>query len=59
MNTQLEQLKDDIEDGASCVEAYERVDLDQMRLEGHGNTANKICMVLKLIGEINDAANID
>lgn len=57
--TELEQLKEGIEDGLSTIEAYERVDLDQMTLEGHLVLAEKIRIVLQLVGEINEAAGVD
>lgn len=59
MTTELQYLKTAIESGDSCIEAYENVDLEAMRKEGDGFVANKIEMVLKLVGEINDAAGIE
>lgn len=59
MVTELEQLKECIEGGDSCIEAYEKVDLDQMRAEGNWAVASKIEMVLDMVGEINDAAGVE
>ncbi len=59
MTTQLELLKSNIENGASCIEAYESVDVVQMIEEGNAATANMIVEVLDLVGHINDAAGIE
>lgn len=56
--TELEQLKEDIEDGDSCIEAYEQVDLTKMCNEGNAEIAGYILEVLRLVGVINDAAKI-
>jgi hypothetical protein len=57
--TELASLKDTIEDGESCVYAYEQVDLDAMRAEGDGEVADMIEQTLKLVGLINAAAGIE
>lgn len=57
--TQLQQLKEDIENGASCIEAYEQVDLDQMRAEGSMIVAGMIDNVLYLTKWINNAARVE
>jgi division protein CdvB (Snf7/Vps24/ESCRT-III family) len=59
MSTQLEQLKEAIEDGDSVVEAYEQVDIEQMTEEGNGVIAARIAQVLDQIKIINAAAGID
>jgi len=59
MPSELEQLKQQIEGGESCVYAYEQVDLEKMRKEGDAAVATKIETVLQLVGEINDTAGID
>lgn len=51
--TQLEQMKDDIEvNGASIIEAYENVDLEQMEREGHVVVAGQIRAVLAMVDVI-------
>lgn len=59
MSTQLEQLKEMIEDGASVVEAYEQVDIHLMTEEGHGVIAARISQVLDQIVLINQSAGIE
>ena len=59
MATELQDLKDCVEDGDSWVEALEKVDLVKMREEGNGDVADKIEKVLDLIGEISDNAGVD
>lgn len=59
MATQLEQLKEAIEDGASCIEAYEQVDTDLMTEEGNGVIAARIRQVLDQVTIINAAAGIE
>jgi hypothetical protein len=56
--TELVWLKEAIEDGDSCIEAYEQVDIDQMRQDGNDSVADKIEQVLALVGEINTLAGI-
>jgi hypothetical protein len=56
---ELQNLKEAIEDGDSCIEAYEQVDLVLMEQEGDVDTADKIRMVLLLTEEINRAAGIE
>lgn len=56
--TELVWLKEAIEDGDSCIEAYERVDIDRMRQDGDDSVAAKIEQVLALVGEINTLAGI-
>ena len=57
--TELENLKYQIEEGESCVYAFEQVDTDQMTLEGDGATANKIKKCLALVDGIVSAAGVD
>lgn len=57
--TQLQWLKEAVEDGDSIVEAYENVDLDQMTKEGDGVLAARIQQVLDQIEIINKCAGIE
>lgn len=59
MATQLQELKDMIEEGASCIEAYEQVDQEQMTEEGDGVVAGRIANVLAQVELINRAAGIE
>lgn len=59
MTTQLQQLKEDIEYGDSCIEAYEAVDIDQMIREGDEATAHMIVNVLDLVRAINSNAGVE
>lgn len=59
MATQLEELKECVEDGDSWVEALEQVDIDQMILEGDVAVAEKVKKVLDLIGELIEDAGIE
>ena len=59
MATELQQLKENIEDGDSCIEAYEKVDLAQMQLEGDHVVARQIATVLEFVAEINEAAGVE
>ena len=57
--TQLEQLKHRIEEGESCVYAFEQVDTKQMKSEGYPTTANNIKKCLALVDKIVSAADVD
>ena len=57
--TEKDYIKEAIEDGDSCVEAYESCDLEAMREEGDNELADKIETVLRLIGEINSTCNME
>lgn len=59
MATELEMLKEAIEDGDSWVEALEGVDTDQMRADGNAAEADKVEKVLALIQELSDAAGVN
>jgi hypothetical protein len=59
MATQLEELKECVEDGDSWVEALEQVDIDQMILEGDVAVAEKVKKVLDLISELHEDAGIE
>ena len=56
--TELEELKANIEDGDSWLEALEKVDLDKMREEGNAAEAVRVCVVLAFIADLELAANI-
>lgn len=56
--TQLEWLKEAIESGDSCIEAYEQVDLEQMSKEDP-HIADRIYRVLTEVAIINRAAEIE
>lgn len=58
MATQLEELKECVEDGDSWVEALEQVDIDQMILEGDVAVAEKVKKVLDLISELIEDAGV-
>lgn len=57
--TELQYLKEAIEDGDSCIEAYEHVDLDKMTEEGDGGVAEMIATCLVAVEMINNAAGIE
>jgi hypothetical protein len=57
--TELEQLKVNVEDGDSLIEAFEVVDLERMALEGNRDVAVQIRAVLALVDAINSAAGIE
>ena len=57
--TELQALKEAIEDGDSCIEAYEQVDLEQLGNEGGTIIAVQIALVLELVTSINAAAGVD
>ena len=59
MATQLEELKECVEDGDSWVEALEQVDIDQMIQEGDVAVAEKVKKVLDLISELHEDAGIE
>ena len=59
MATQLEELKECVEDGDSWVEALEQVDIEQMIQEGDVAVAEKVKKVLDLIGELYEDAGIE
>lgn len=59
MSTQIEQLKEGIESGESCVEAFEKVDLDEMVAEGYALLAFKIRSVLTLVGDILEESDVE
>jgi type II secretory pathway component PulF len=58
MATELEQMKENIEEGDSCIEAFEQVDLIKMVKEGNDDVALKINQVLALTGQILEAAGV-
>ena len=57
--TELELLKEAIEDGDSCIEAYEQVDTDKMCNEGATVIAMQILLCLALVASINESAGIE
>jgi hypothetical protein len=56
--TELETLKDLIEGGDSCIEAYEKMNMVKMREEGDVITAQLIYNVLRDVAIINYSAGI-
>ena len=58
MATELECIKEEIEDGSSWIEALEVTDLEKMTSQGNGDIAAKIKQVLDLFDEISDAAGV-
>ena len=59
MSTQIEQLREGIESGESCVEAFEQVDLDELIAEGYAPLADKIRTVLILVGDILEESDVE
>lgn len=56
---EITHLKNMIEDGQSIIEAFEKIDVDKMAHEGNGDVATKITEVLKLVGEVVNAAGVE
>ena len=57
--TEIQQMKVNIEDGDTIIEAFEKADLETMDAEGDGATAAQIRVVLSLVDVICAAAEVN